>query len=183
MWPLTLLFTKNNSWRVQNPNNVLQRSKVVMYFKRRGLIFPIRFSCFAMTRSSLSRCSYTVPSAKHMFCLLQKNKIIKLCVHYWKYINSWFTNMTQVSPDYGVCNNPNTGGCQSYFTWTLTALKKPFQALAGKRQGSSVCSFQVSVFVRVGIVRVKMKVKAIRPYQFDLLIHEYGNSIFSKNDL
>ena len=23
----------------------------------------------------------------------------------------------------------------------------------------------------------------VRPYQFDLLIHEYGDSIFSKNDL
>lgn len=154
MWPLTLLFTRNNCQRFQNP---LQRSKVVMDFRRRGLIFPVHSSCFVMTRCSLSRCSCTMPLAKHRFCLLQKNKIIKLCVHYWKYINSWFTNMTQVSPDCGVCNNSNTGGWQSYFTWMTTGLKKSFQALVGKLQGRSVSSFQVGVFVRVGIVRVKMK--------------------------
>ena len=67
-----------------------------------------------------------------------------------------FTNMTQVSQDDGVCNNSNVGGCQSYFAWIMTGLKKPSQALVEKRQGSSCCSFQVSVFVRVGMVRVGM---------------------------
>ena len=33
---------------------------------------------------------HTMPLAKHRFCLLQKNQILKLCVHSWR--NGWLVD-------------------------------------------------------------------------------------------
>ena len=50
-----------------------------------------------------------------------------------------------------------------------------------KRWAAFECS--CTPWAEEGVVGRSRKINTLRPYQFDLLIHEYGDSIFSKKDL
>ena len=47
----------------------------------------------------------------------------------------------------------------------------------------SACAIPVLSKTSCACTQLRPGAIVLRPYQFDLLIHEYGDSIFSKNDL